>query len=171
MTIITVPGRAKPAKALGNGPTLQAGHVVEDEDGKPFLQVTDGFKAALFEVPDDTPLGPVHGGAVRELGRKRALRLTEGSAAALDGEESELGITFAAPHVSSPGLVKSRPADSPVTVSLNARYLRELADALGCTQVTLTLDVTDGTTLRALVVEPTHGDGSAKGLLMPVRLR
>lgn len=186
MSDIQLPSKAKPSRALAPKrelrPVLESAWI-EVRDGTPTIAASDSYKLVLLPV---TVLdGELEPGAISA----EALKAAEKSGRFVYDEYVEPtsalgaknGVLFRKPDVSERpkwvGIEFPEEPKQPFRVAINAKFLHDIAEALGARHgsVTLTFDLanakrdSDGKGWeKPIVVEPTTPNGG-KALLMPVR--
>ena len=137
---------------------------------KGYAFATDGHMAVIRRTDGDEPQDvavnlPIPGAKVRDMG----FRIVEGTnlLVSMDG-----AVTGSMPDVQGPAIdqiLKSRTSrGQPIRITLNAKYLLDIAKAIGADKdmhVTLELDADN---LNQVILVATR-DSSTLGLLMPVK--
>lgn len=177
-TVISLPGLARPSKACGDDysrPALSQGWVVEqDKDSQRFLVTTDSYIMCRTPVPDDTPLGPISGDAIRHIEDGGQHRVKDGKVVR---REEGVKTTWKPRYTAAPSLdgavFDGEAAEMVVIIGLNAQFLIRLAEAIGAHagELKIEIPVTDGTTHKPIRVTALNPSIKAEGLIMPMVVR
>jgi len=173
---VKLPPSAKPSKACDwncTRPALQHG-IVTEEGGKRVLITTDSYILARHPVADDTPLGLIHPKALKRIEKRLPHDAADGSVTVKAEAEEVTWRPFANGKVpfSNKPAPQFEPDGEVITIALNPRLLRRLAQALGEVGrgVQLEIPVKDGTCEQAIRVT-TYDDNGAEGLIMPIKVK
>jgi DNA polymerase III sliding clamp (beta) subunit (PCNA family) len=182
-----VPANSKIEKAVSKDqarPVLTDPALVIDESGETpagYLCATDSYK--LVMIPVELEAGDVAGPVPLEA-VKAAIKDCHGHVHANGSAALPDGRSYPRPNGQFPNALALMPTDDPTTkrfeVGVSAKYLADVAAAMGTETVRLSFLVTDeGIQLRPILVTPLHGScarGSrspvegAKAIVMPIRL-
>jgi hypothetical protein len=170
--------KCKPSKAASKDqtrPRLLSAAVVED-GGERFLLATNSYILARIPVDPDTPKVVIAPEALKRIERGDVHEVTDDGAITFKDLTGSVTVQPSEPAPFERMPVEFNEGDQTVTIGLNPELLWNLAQALGGRHhgVRVTINVADGTTLRAMKVEPFADNGpngkKPYGLLMPIRV-
>ena len=153
-------------------PALAAAYLRIESDGSAFLEATTSYVLATIPVTiDETDVA----GFVPAEALAAARKAKQGELACNGSVTAPRGDSYPRYDGQFPDSSRLYPEAPPTfTVGINARFLYDIAQALGSDIVVLRFqgDAAGANPLKAIIVEPANGTGvsGARGLAMPVRV-
>jgi hypothetical protein len=182
---VRLPNGVKPSKVVGRDSTrpelTQA--VLLQQDDTWVLMATDSYRFLRLSVEADEgeQPGPISRKAMKAAEKTGCFAAGEHIEPLDKNGEPNGGMLFRRPDELAPkwsrhwdSLCPAEPSDKDkLTLGLDARFLFEIAQALGTEVVQIEIDlaqVTNGTYLKPYVIKGAGGPSAGQALLMPVRV-